>query len=56
MQVNGLRIKTLLAITMPENAASIKLLEKVGMKYNGVVKSPDGKDNLNLYKLELKTD
>jgi [ribosomal protein S5]-alanine N-acetyltransferase len=51
-----LRIKTLLAITMPENATSIKLLEKVGMKYNGVVKSPDGKDNLNLYKLELKTD
>ena len=48
-----LRIKTLLAITMPENAASIKLLEKVGMKYDGDVKSPDGKDNLNLYKLKL---
>jgi [ribosomal protein S5]-alanine N-acetyltransferase len=49
-------IKTLLAITMPENTASIKLLEKVGMKYNGVVKSPDGKESLNLYNLELKTD
>lgn len=48
-----LKIKTLFAITMPENAASIKLLEKVGMKYDGVVKSPDGKDNLNLYKLGL---
>jgi [ribosomal protein S5]-alanine N-acetyltransferase len=51
-----LGIKTLLAITLPENATSIKLLEKVGMKYNGEVKSPDGKDSLNLYKLELKTD
>jgi RimJ/RimL family protein N-acetyltransferase len=49
-----LGIKTLLAITLPENASSIKLLEKVGMKYNGEVKSPDGKDALNLYKLELK--
>ncbi len=48
-----LRIKTLLAITMPENATSIKLLEKIGMKYSGVVKFPDSKDNLNLYKLEL---
>ncbi|WP_194973974.1 GNAT family N-acetyltransferase [Aquiflexum lacus] len=51
-----LRIKTLLAITLPENATSIKLLEKVGMKFESVVKSPDGKENLNLYKLELKTD
>lgn len=49
-----LEIKTLLAITLPENLNSIKLLEKVGMKYDGVVKSPDGKDNLNLYKMELK--
>lgn len=48
-----LRIKTLLAITLPENATSIKLLEKVGMKYGGAVKSPDGKDTLNLYKLGL---
>ncbi len=47
------RIDTLLAITMPENATSIKLLEKVGMIYDGVVKPPDGKDNLNLYKKEL---
>ena len=48
-----LEIKTLLAITLPENLNSIKLLEKVGMKYDGVVKSHDGKDNLNLYKMEL---
>lgn len=46
-------IETLLAITMPENATSIKLLGKVGMKYHGMVKSPYGKDNLNLYKMEL---
>ncbi|SMD46197.1 Protein N-acetyltransferase, RimJ/RimL family [Aquiflexum balticum DSM 16537] len=51
-----LRIETLLAITLPENATSIKLLGKLGMKYDGVVKSPDSKENLNLYKLELKTD
>lgn len=49
-----LEIKTLLAITLPENLNSIKLLEKVGMKYDGVVRSPDGKDILNLYKMELK--
>lgn len=51
-----LKIKTLLAITLPENTSSIRLLEKVGMKYASVVKSPDGKDNLSLYKLELKTE
>ncbi|WP_373496870.1 GNAT family N-acetyltransferase [Aquiflexum sp.] len=51
-----LKIKNLLAITLPENSSSIKLLEKLGMKYEGVVKSPDGKENLNLYKLELKND
>ena len=51
-----LEIKTLLAITLPENLNSIKLLEKVGMKFDGEVKSPDGKDSLNLYNLELKTD
>lgn len=49
-----LKIKTLLAITLPENLNSIKLLEKVGMKYDGVVKSPYGKDNLTLYKMELE--
>jgi RimJ/RimL family protein N-acetyltransferase len=48
-----LRIETLLAITMPENLTSIKLLEKVGMKYHGMVKSPYGKGNLNLYCLEM---
>jgi [ribosomal protein S5]-alanine N-acetyltransferase len=48
-----LRIETLLAITMSENATSIKLLGKVGMKYHGMVKSPYSKDNLNLYKIDL---
>lgn len=48
-----LRIETLLAITIPENATSIKLLGKLGMKFHGMVKSPEGKENLNLYCLEM---
>jgi len=47
-----LNIKTLFAITLPHNSSSIKLLEKVGMKYEGLVKSTNGKEDLNLFKLE----
>jgi len=49
-------ISTLFAITLPHNRSSIRLLEKIGMKYIDIVKSPDGKDDLNLYRLELKEE
>ncbi len=46
-----LKMKTLLAITDPENQKSIHLLEKLGFKFDQYIK-PE-KKNLNLYSSEI---
>lgn len=44
-----LKINILFAITVPFNKRSIKLLEKVGMKFNMTFCLPDGKEDLMLF-------
>ena len=44
-----LKIHTLLAITVPFNKGSIKLLEKVGMKFTKTFRFPEGKEDLMLF-------
>ena len=46
---NQLGLATLCAITLPTNSHSIKLLEKIGMKYLHPVLSPLSHDELLLY-------
>lgn len=51
-----LDVKELLAITLPGNTTSIKLLEKAGMKYQEMVKSQDGTESLKLFSLKLNEE
>jgi ribosomal-protein-alanine N-acetyltransferase len=44
-----LNLSDICAIVMPENTSSIKLLEKIGMKYSKLFRLPDGKEELALY-------
>jgi RimJ/RimL family protein N-acetyltransferase len=44
----------ILAITMPENLASIKLIGKLGLKYEKTIKQ--GEDMLNLYYMNVTID
>lgn len=47
---NGkLNLSDICAIVMPENKSSVKLLEKIGMKYSKPFRFPDGKEELALY-------
>ena len=46
---NVLKIPVIFAITMPENKRSIKLLEKIGFQYTGMVNSPTDKTQLMLF-------
>ncbi|HMQ78440.1 MAG TPA: GNAT family N-acetyltransferase [Ignavibacteria bacterium] len=50
---NKLKIKTLAAITMPSNVTSIKLLEKLGMKFDKKINIPGDPEELFLYRMEL---
>jgi RimJ/RimL family protein N-acetyltransferase len=49
-----LNVQTLCAITVPDNQNSIRLLEKVGMKFNRRICFPNNAEELLLYKLDLK--
>lgn len=51
---NSLNIKSLAAITLPSNLPSIKLLEKLGMKFDKKINIPGDPEELLLYKMELK--
>jgi RimJ/RimL family protein N-acetyltransferase len=44
-----LLLQKICAIVMPENNSSIRLLEKVGMKFSKPFRFPDGKEELALY-------
>jgi len=50
---NQLKLKNLLAIVMPENASSIKLLEKLGMQFDKMIEFGDKKELLMLYNINL---
>lgn len=47
--VNVLNQKTILAITVPENKSSIRLLEKIGMRFIKPINFPNQKEELLLY-------
>jgi RimJ/RimL family protein N-acetyltransferase len=44
-----LGIKRIAAITNPDNAASIRVLEKIGFRFDRMVRMPEGEPELNLY-------
>ncbi|QHL87021.1 GNAT family N-acetyltransferase [Nibribacter ruber] len=48
-----LKIPRLLAMTLPDNHASIRLLEKLGFRFNNTLQDPNTQEDLNLYKKEL---
>ena len=51
---NKLKINKLAAITMPSNFTSVKLLEKLGMKFDKKISLPGDPEELFLYKMELE--
>ncbi|NOS83601.1 MAG: GNAT family N-acetyltransferase [Ignavibacteria bacterium] len=51
---NILNIDKLAAITLPSNLSSIKLLEKLGMKFDKKINIPGDQEELLLYKMALK--
>ncbi|WDF47675.1 GNAT family N-acetyltransferase [Chryseobacterium sp. KACC 21268] len=51
--INEFDIKKVSAITLPENFSSIKLIEKLGLKFKEVVRIPNDTEYLNLYELNL---
>lgn len=51
--INEFDIKKVSAITLPENSSSIKLIEKLGLKFKEVVRIPNDTEDLNLYELTL---
>ncbi|WP_379966750.1 GNAT family N-acetyltransferase [Epilithonimonas sp. UC225_85] len=51
--INEFGIKKVSAITLPENFSSIRLIEKLGLKFKEVVRIPNDDVDLNLYELVL---
>jgi RimJ/RimL family protein N-acetyltransferase len=47
--LHSLQMEKILAITLPENSSSIKLLEKIGFRYDKNFVSPDTHEELSLY-------
>jgi RimJ/RimL family protein N-acetyltransferase len=52
--IDQLGLKRILAITTMDNHASSKLLEKIGLKFERMVKFPQDTEELKLYSLEVK--
>lgn len=50
---NTLALKKLVAITLPDNTPSIKLLEKLGFHYQNRIQFPNEKEELMLFSLTL---
>src|SRR4030095_13444387 len=50
--LNELKMKEIFAIVLPENSSSIKLLEKVGFRYDKNFLSPDTNEELCLYSIQ----
>jgi len=51
--INEFDVKKVSAITLPTNESSIKLIEKLGLKFKEVVRIPNDTEDLNLYELNL---
>jgi len=49
--INELQKENILAITIPENSSSIKLLEKIGFKYDKNFITEDTREELSLYSI-----
>ena len=54
--MNKLGMEEILAITLPENSSSIKLLEKLGFRYDKNFISPDTNEELRLYSTKGAND
>lgn len=50
--IEMLKLKRIVAIVNPDNAGSIRLLEKLGMKYERMFRLPDAETEVMLYALE----
>jgi RimJ/RimL family protein N-acetyltransferase len=50
---NELRLKRVVAITTTDNKKSIRLLEKIGLRYEKMVKAPSDDTQLMLYAAEI---
>ena len=46
---NQLKLSRVLAITTPDNEASIRLLEKIGFCFERLIRMPDGPEELKLF-------
>jgi RimJ/RimL family protein N-acetyltransferase len=46
---DALGLTRLLAIVSPDNAGSIRLLERLGFRFETMVPSPDGRGELRLF-------
>lgn len=49
-----LRLKRVLAITTPDNTSSIKLLEKIGLEFERLIKLPNDDEQLKLFSTDHK--
>ncbi len=47
--MNVIKLKRLLAITNPDNAGSIKVLEKIGLKFDRMIKLSEGEPEIELF-------
>jgi [ribosomal protein S5]-alanine N-acetyltransferase len=52
---NVLGVKRVLAITLPENAGSIRVLEKIGLRFERMIKMSEDEPELKLFALELSS-
>jgi RimJ/RimL family protein N-acetyltransferase len=50
LAINTLKLPTILAITLPDNDRSRKLLEKIGLKFSKLFSFPDANEELMLYR------
>ncbi len=50
---NSLGLKRILAITSQDNHSSIKLLEKLGFRFERMVRMPDEEEEIKLFALEI---
>jgi RimJ/RimL family protein N-acetyltransferase len=49
-----LGLKRIVAITSPDNRSSVRLLEKLGLRYEHIVKYPDDDQELMLFAIEIE--
>ena len=52
---NALGLKRVLAITLPENAGSIRVLEKIGLRFERMIRMSEDEPELKLFALEFSS-